>query len=82
MGSGSHVGNFEMSEQALNTDNFDKIREEVSKLEEEIHKISNKLQNDGFLSRVPAAMIEKEQHKLERFQQACSDLKARLKQAG
>ena len=71
-----------MGEQALNTDNVDKIREEVSKLEEEIHKISNKLQNDGFLSRVPAAMIEKEQYKLEKFQQACSELKSRLKQAG
>jgi valyl-tRNA synthetase len=71
-----------MGEQALNTDNIDKIREEVSRLEEEIHKISNKLQNDGFLSRVPAAMIEKEQHKLEKFQQACSELKSRLKQAG
>ena len=67
-----------MGEQALNTDNVDKIREEVSRLEEEIHKISNKLQNDGFLSRVPAAMIEKEQHKLEKFQQACSELKSRL----
>ena len=71
-----------MGEQALNTDNVDKIREEVSRLEEEIHKISNKLQNDGFLSRVPAALIEKEQHKLEKFQQACSELKSRLKQAG
>ena len=71
-----------MGEQALNTDNVDKIREEVSRLEEEIHKISNKLQNDGFLSRVPAAMIEKEQHKLEKSQQACSELKSRLKQAG
>ena len=71
-----------MGEQALNADNVDKIREEVSKLEEEIHKISNKLQNDGFLSRVPAAMIEKEQHKLEKFQQACSELKSRLKQVG
>lgn len=41
-----------------------KLQEEAEHLEEEIHRITNKLQNEGFISRVPAAMIEKEQKKL------------------
>lgn len=70
-----------MGEQVLNVDDTEKMQEEVAKLEEKIHKISNKLQNEGFLSRVPAAMIEKEQSKLKKFQRACADLKAKIRTA-
>lgn len=55
-----------------------KLQEEVDHLEEEIHRITNKLQNEGFISRVPAAMIEKEQKKLADLEQEQKKAKERL----
>lgn len=68
-----------MGEHVLDKSVNENMRQQVSKLEEEIHKISNKLKSEGYLSRVPAAIIEKEQCKLEQFQQACSDLKMKIR---
>jgi len=70
-----------MGEQTLKADDVDKLRDEVSRLEDEIHRITNKLQNDGFISRVPAALIEKEQDKLKKYEKACKNLRAQLKEA-
>ena len=55
------------------------LKDEVSRLEDEIHRITNKLQNEGFISRVPAAMIEKEQTKLAKYEKACKTLRSQLK---
>ena len=55
------------------------LKDEVSRLEDEIHRITNKLQNEGFISRVPAAMIEKEQTKLAKYEKACKNLRSQLK---
>ncbi|MEK9712248.1 MAG: hypothetical protein VW258_06755 [Thalassolituus sp.] len=55
------------------------LQDEVSRLEDEIHRITNKLQNEGFISRVPAAMIEKEQTKLAKYEKACKTLRSQLK---
>lgn len=68
-----------MGEHVLDKSVNENMRQQVSKLEEEIHKICNKLKSEGYLSRVPAAIIEKEQSKLEQFQQACSDLKTKIR---
>jgi len=70
-----------MGDQTLKADDVDKLRDEVSRLEDEIHRITNKLQNDGFISRVPAALIEKEQDKLKKYEKACKNLRAQLKEA-
>jgi len=56
------------------------IQDEIARLEEEIHKISNKLQNEGFIARVPAAMIEKEQKKLAKCEKQQKALKAQITQ--
>jgi len=56
-----------MAELASNADQQTQLQSELARVEEDIHKIENKLQNEGFMSRVPAAMIEKEQTKLARF---------------
>ena len=56
-----------MAELASNADQQTQLQSELARVEEDIHKIENKLQNEGFMSRVPAAMIEKVQTKLARF---------------
>lgn len=58
------------------------LNEEVERLEDEIHRIANKLNNDGFISRVPAAMIEKEQKKMAAFRQKQTELKEKLAAIG
>ena len=68
-----------MPEQIAQTQDTAQLQDEVARLEEEIHRITNKLQNDGFLSRVPAAMIEKEQKKLARFEQVLKELIAKIR---
>jgi valyl-tRNA synthetase len=55
-----------------------KLQEEVDHIEDEIHRITNKLQNEGFISRVPAAMIEKEQKKLAALKHEQKKAKERL----
>lgn len=54
------------------------LNAEVQRLEDEIHRISNKLNNEGFLARVPAAFIEKEQKKMAAFQKDQARLKQKL----
>lgn len=57
---------------------LNRLKAEVQRLEDEIHRITNKLNNDGFISRVPAAMIEKEQKKKAGFEQDQARLKAKI----
>ena len=59
-----------------------RLNEEVERLEDEIHRIANKLNNDGFISRVPAAMIEKEQKKMAAFRQKQTELREKLAAIG
>ena len=67
-----------MTEQADNAQILTRLAEEVERLEGEIHKISNKLNNEGFLARVPAAFIEKEQKKMAVFQHNQAKIKEKI----
>ena len=44
------------------------LQAELARLDDEISRIANKLNNSGFITRVPAALIEKEQKKMAGFQ--------------
>ena len=51
---------------------------EIARLENEIHRISNKLNNSGFVSKAPAATIEKENIRLAGFEENLQQLQAEL----
>lgn len=51
-------------------EDIERLQEQVDLLEQEAQKISNKLANDGFVSRAPAAKIEAEKDRLQK----CRDL--------
>ncbi|MDF1763966.1 MAG: hypothetical protein P1U57_11200 [Oleibacter sp.] len=67
-----------MSETAKTVNEVTHLQEEVTHLETEIHRITNKLENSGFISRVPAALIEKEQKKLAQLEISQKKVKAQL----
>lgn len=71
-----------MTDLSEQTEDITQLQDEATHLEEEIHRITNKLQNEGFLSRVPAAMIEKEQKKLAELEKKQKTLQAQMKEAG
>ena len=54
------------------------LNDEISRLENEIHRISNKLNNSGFVSKAPAATIEKEKNRLAGFEKDLQQLQSRL----
>lgn len=41
-----------------------KINDDITRLKDEIQRISNKLKNSGFVAKAPAATIEKEKIRL------------------
>jgi valyl-tRNA synthetase len=65
-----------------NSEEITRLTAEVERLEDEIHRIDNKLNNDGFISRVPAAMIEKEQKKKAGFERDQARLKEKIAAIG
>lgn len=71
-----------MTDLMENTDELTRLAAEVERLEDEIHRIDNKLNNDGFISRVPAAMIEKEQKKKACFERDQAKLKEKIAAMG
>lgn len=54
------------------------LNEQIANLEDEIHRISNKLNNSGFVSKAPAATIEKEKNRLADFEKDLQALQAKL----
>ncbi|KZZ48758.1 MAG: hypothetical protein MK185_00165 [Saccharospirillaceae bacterium] len=54
------------------------LDEQIAHLEDEIHRISNKLNNSGFVSKAPAATIEKEKNRLESFEKDLLELQAKV----
>ena len=70
-----------MTDLSEQTEDITQLQDEATHLEEEIHRITNKLQSEGFLSRVPAAMIEKEQKKLAELEKKQKTLQAQMKEA-
>lgn len=54
------------------------LNEQIAHLEDEIHRISNKLNNSGFVSKAPAATIEKEKNRLADFEKDLQALQAKL----
>ncbi|MCT7357636.1 hypothetical protein [Thalassolituus pacificus] len=67
-----------MTDLMESTEEISLLNAEVQRLEDEIHRITNKLNNDGFISRVPAAMIEKEQKKKASFEHDHARLKEKI----
>ncbi|PHS61875.1 MAG: hypothetical protein COB09_16850 [Thalassobium sp.] len=67
-----------MTDLMESTEEISLLNAEVQRLEDEIHRIANKLNNDGFISRVPAAMIEKEQKKKASFEHDQARLKEKI----
>lgn len=67
-----------MTDLSEKTEDVTQLQDEANHIEDEIHRIQNKLANEGFISRVPAAMIEKEQKKLADLEVQKKKLKAQL----
>ncbi len=55
-----------------------RIEKERAGLEKEITKTAGKLKNEGFLSKAPAAVVEKEKAKLAEYEEKLAALDARL----
>lgn len=51
--------------------------DQITLLEQEIQRISNKLSNSGYVSKAPAAAIEKERIRLEKCEQSLKALRER-----
>ena len=51
--------------------------DQITQLEQEIQRISNKLSNSGYVSKAPAAAIEKERIRLEKCEQSLKALRER-----
>lgn len=56
-----------------------RLKEEISKLDHDIQRISNKLNNDGFILKAPASFVEKEQKKMAALEQKQITMKKQLK---
>jgi valyl-tRNA synthetase len=54
------------------------LTEQMEQIETDIHRISNKLNSDGFMSKAPAAFVEKERDKLTALKKAQAKVKAQL----
>jgi valyl-tRNA synthetase len=57
------------------------LTEQMEQIETDIHRISNKLNNDGFMSKAPAAFVEKERDKLTALKKQQAKVKAQLNAA-
>lgn len=57
-----------------------RLSKEVAKLEQEIKSIEGKLQNQGFVSKAPAAVVEKERQRSSEAQASVAKLKEQLQQ--
>ncbi|WP_265574613.1 hypothetical protein [Venatoribacter cucullus] len=57
------------------------LQAELARLDDEINRIANKLNNAGFITRVPAALIEKEQKKMAGFQKLQAQIQQKISQA-
>ena len=56
-----------------------RLQEEIEQLDHDIQRISNKLNNDGFIVKAPASIVEKEQKKMAAFEQKQIKMKKQLK---
>lgn len=56
-----------------------RLQEEITQLEHDIQRISNKLNNDGFILKAPASFVEKEQKKMAALEQKQITMKKQLK---
>ena len=54
------------------------LQAELARLDDEISRIANKLNNTGFITRVPAALIEKEQQKMAGFQKLQAQIQQKI----
>ncbi len=54
------------------------LQAELARLDDEINRIANKLNNAGFINRVPAALIEKEQQKMAGFQKLQAQIQQKI----
>ena len=55
-----------------------RLNKEAERLEKEIGRISNKLNNDGFVAKAPAAVIEKEKEKLNGYERDQGKIKEQI----
>ncbi len=56
----------------------ERIQKELSNIESEISRAKNKLNNQGFLAKAPAQLIEEEKQKLVNFEELKQKLLARI----
>lgn len=68
-----------MSEHLDSINDIGHLQAEIDRIENDIQRIANKLNNDGFIARVPAAMIENEQKKMAQFEQEKRDLESQVR---
>lgn len=69
-----------MTESSIDHHDTTRLNSEIERLENDIQRIANKLNNDGFIARVPAAMIENEQKKMAKFEREKSALETQMRQ--
>ena len=55
-----------------------RLDKEAARLEKEVSRASGKLNNQGFISKAPPEVIEKEKNKLEEYQDALETVQSRL----
>ena len=55
-----------------------RVQKEQEKLQKEIARLDKKLSNQGFLSKAPAAVVEKEKGKLADYQEKMAALTKRM----
>ncbi|MBE0484317.1 MAG: hypothetical protein IBX52_12545 [Bacterioplanes sp.] len=68
-----------MSAPLTKTDDIHHIQTKIERIESDIQRITNKLNNDGFIARVPAAMIENEQKKMAQFEREKRELEIQMR---
>ena len=59
-----------------------KLEKELAQIDKEVEAIRNRLRDDGFLSRAPAAVVEKNRKQLEGLEERRSRLSANLSPSG
>lgn len=58
---------------------MERLQKEKSKLEKEVSRVIGKLNNEGFVSKAPAHLLEEEQEKAAKYQEMLTTVEARIK---
>ena len=57
---------------------LDRLNKEKAKLEKEVERVHSKLNNEGFVSKAPAGLLEEERQKASKYQEMLTTVNARI----